>query len=716
MSKEIKKITADEVYPVSMKRLADRPNSSSAQGRGGMSAAELKGFMDKYPALVKERLNELIELINAGSADGLTTILKAPVVDETTGKEISLYEWIVQAGKTHESLQAEIGKKLNKVTEIPDGDKRYVYLIAKVNGEVGVYLYEAAVENENGAFVVRNPAGNIFITQAHVSAPPVNGTNIATKDYVDKNVASTAYIDAGLEKKLDKTGGTVTGNLTIEKNLVVKGKTQTVDAETLKVKDKLIIVASGNTAPLTSPAGLLAPKYDGEHYGALVFDSTGTAMVGDVSLDEDGNISSVNDLQPLATRGDISDGNLAKWDQTKQTLVGAGASSVNPAGNTFAQRDESGVLYGESGTGNKALVNLQQMTAAISAAVTSAPIDVVSMDIEGVDLASYDTTNGMNIVYGGASIQAVDPNTHETITDNIPYTTIQLPIKPGKYIDIDADSNSTAIEVKVDDAELSKAYIKQPTSTIDVAPVYEAASKSVKWRTATHNANSNSVVLRDANSDSKFGKVYCNEILRLSDGYQAGTANQLRFAVTTNADFTVAKTSTDTGSITSSNLALLQQFTQMHIVYDNQLYYRMDPLAAPDGTLNFIHIDSVQDDSGGYKATGKCFSIATATRAWQVVDIGLGGTSGGNTYRHHVTIAVESLARSFEVDLYKGNKILYTLASLRSAILDKPLIAYTSDIVAPVRLSISGTTLTITESSGTETATWIDSNITITDV
>lgn len=534
MSKEIKKITADEVYPVSMKRLADRPNSSSAQGRGGMSAAELKGFMDKYPALVKERLNALIELINAGSADGLTTVLKAPVVDETTGKEISLYEWIVQAGKTHESLQAEIGKKLDKVTEIPDGDKRYVYLIAKVNGEVGVYLYEAAVANENSAFVVRNPSGNIFITQAHVSAPPVDGANIATKDYVDKNVASTAYIDAGLEKKvdkivpafayngrqlyaatkqfgimvtnasysyikvngasvdgsyqlkdgdvitittscwlkingteyhsdttlnladtditvgtttclingspitvtinfsvtgkahqygveytsgsaadtivsrdanrdsgfnhvilygtptnekhavplkhmnteldkkLDKTGGTVTGDLTIEKNLVVKGKTQTVDAETLKVKDKLIIVASGNTVPLTSPAGLLAPKYDGEHYGALVFDNTGTAMVGDVSLDEDGNISSVNDLQPLATRGDISDGNLVKWDQTKQTLVGAGASSVNPTGSTFAQRDETGVLYGESGSGDKALVNLQQMTAAISAAITTA--------------------------------------------------------------------------------------------------------------------------------------------------------------------------------------------------------------------------------------------------------------------------------------------------------------------------------------------------------
>ena len=53
----------------------------------------------------------------------------------------------------------------------------------------------------------------------------------------------------------------------------------------------------------------------------------------------------------------------------------------------------------------------------------------------------------------------------------------------------------------------------------------------------------------------------------------------------------------------------------------------MDPTNAPDGTLNFIHIDSIQDGESGYKATGKCFSITTSTRAWQVVDIDFGGSS-----------------------------------------------------------------------------------------
>ncbi len=546
--KNIKPISADEVYPVSMKRLADRPNSSSAQGRGGMSASELKGFMDKYPALVKERLNELINLVNAGSKDGLTAILKTPVVDETTGKEISLYEWIVQAGKTHESLQAEVDKKLNKATKIPDDTRKYVYLIAKVNEEVGVFLYEAAITNEPGAFVVRNNAGNIFITQAHVSDPPVDGDNIATKEYVDKNVASTEYIDAGLEKKvdkivpasaysgrrlyaatkrfgimvtnasynyikvngasvdgtyqlkngdvititspcwllingteyrstktlnlsdtditigttmcplpsisltvtinfsitgkefqydveytslskadtvvgrdancdskfshvfligtpkednhavnvkylnsklgekLDKSGGTITGDLVIGQNLVVKGKTQTVDAEILKVADKLIVVASGNTAPLTSPAGILAPKYDGENYGALVFDNTGVAMVGDVVLDADGNIdSSKSDLQALATRksaGQMASGALLCWNGETEQIETAGDATLSEdsAGGTVPVRNHDRYTF-KVGQDGLSLADYDDFDTVPKGAITAYVEDAISAAI-----------------------------------------------------------------------------------------------------------------------------------------------------------------------------------------------------------------------------------------------------------------------------------------------------------------------------------------------
>lgn len=115
------------------------------------------------------------------------------------------------------------------------------------------------------------------------------------------------------------------GNLTVGCNLTVNGTTTTVDSTTLQVKDKLIEVAHGNTTALTTPAGLVAPKYDGTNSGALVFDSTGTAYVGDVKLDSTGNIDvAKSELQPLATRTGLVGGNLVQYDSTELTLKDSG--------------------------------------------------------------------------------------------------------------------------------------------------------------------------------------------------------------------------------------------------------------------------------------------------------------------------------------------------------------------------------------------------------
>lgn len=126
-------------------------------------------------------------------------------------------------------------------------------------------------------------------------------------------------------------GGAISGNvstsgsLTVGGSLTVNGTTTTVDSTTLQVKDKLIEVAHGNTAALTTPAGLVAPKYDGTNSGALVFDSTGTAYVGDVKLDSTGNIDvAKSELQPLATRTGLVGGNLVQYDSTAQTLKDSG--------------------------------------------------------------------------------------------------------------------------------------------------------------------------------------------------------------------------------------------------------------------------------------------------------------------------------------------------------------------------------------------------------
>lgn len=124
----------------------------------------------------------------------------------------------------------------------------------------------------------------------------------------------------------------INGNVTIGGNVTVNGTVTSVSAQNLKVKNKLIVVAEGNTVTLTSPAGLLAPKYDGTNSGALVFDGTGTAYVGDVVLTADGDIDvAKSDLQPLATRGTLVNGNIVKWNGEKLRLEDTGIAAGDVA-------------------------------------------------------------------------------------------------------------------------------------------------------------------------------------------------------------------------------------------------------------------------------------------------------------------------------------------------------------------------------------------------
>lgn len=124
----------------------------------------------------------------------------------------------------------------------------------------------------------------------------------------------------------------INGNVTIGGNVTVNGTVTSVSAQNLKVKNKLIVVAEGNTVTLTSPAGLLAPKYDGTNNGALVFDGTGTAYVGDVVLTADGDIDvAKSDLQPLATRGTLVNGNIVKWNGEKLRLEDTGIAAGDVA-------------------------------------------------------------------------------------------------------------------------------------------------------------------------------------------------------------------------------------------------------------------------------------------------------------------------------------------------------------------------------------------------
>ena len=125
--------------------------------------------------------------------------------------------------------------------------------------------------------------------------------------------------------KVTNKGGTIEGSVVITGDLTVRGKTTTKDIENVSTKNYLITLAEDNTTALTVPAGIKVPKYNGTESGALVFDANGVAYVGDVILKDDGNIDvAASDLQPLATRGALVDGNLVSWSSANLTLVDSG--------------------------------------------------------------------------------------------------------------------------------------------------------------------------------------------------------------------------------------------------------------------------------------------------------------------------------------------------------------------------------------------------------
>lgn len=453
--KEIKKITNDETYRVSMKRLADRPNSSSAQGRGGMSSAELKAYMDKYPELLKAKLDELIDLCNGASGENLLNLLHTSVTDDTTGEEKTLAEWIPEIveyvgaikgadGVGHfsqvdleneptedndavtlayfrdhsqstdyvDKVISEAKKELDESKFSKSGDtitSEDHKASTTINGglleldrsgggdETYKYAYLYLNEDEaglrlDGSKFATTPYGNLNISSPYggeirldsdgplmlwakddITLQSINGdihleNNLYGRDsrffYVNvvasltTNNATISNTVTAKTAEVEKiVGGDIRAksNLTVDGNLEVKGSTFTVNSETLRVKDKIIEVGKDNTTTLIGYAGIAVPKYDGTNDGALVYDSTGTAYVGDAKINADGSISDV-DMKPLVTRADtMTNGAYPVWDNaTKSVKSGVIKSGSGKNALTFNSDNqaisENAVAFGSSNT------------------------------------------------------------------------------------------------------------------------------------------------------------------------------------------------------------------------------------------------------------------------------------------------------------------------------------------------------------------------------
>lgn len=155
-----------------------------------------------------------------------------------------------------------------------------------------------------------------------------NSGRTRVEDPADQNDATTKkYVDDADAKKLNLTGGTIAGSLAIQGDLTVAGTTTTETAQTLAVKDS-VIVTNADGAELGATLSGIAIRKDGENTYGVMYDPSGDSVkLGLGTLDAENKFTfndGGTDGKAIATRADssvLTDGNLVKWDSTTNSLV-----------------------------------------------------------------------------------------------------------------------------------------------------------------------------------------------------------------------------------------------------------------------------------------------------------------------------------------------------------------------------------------------------------
>lgn len=428
--------------------------------------------------------------------------------------------------------------------------------------------------------------------------------------------------------RTNKANQIINGNVTIGGNVTANGKITSVSSNTLKVKDKLIVVADGNTVTLTSPAGLLAPKYDGTNNGALVFDATGTAYVGDVVLTPDGDIDvAKSDLQPLATRGTLVNGNIVKWNGDKLRLEDTGIA----AGDVAKKSDlgKAGNFIYKSNYESATVPTVGQVLTLTNANFSRTPIvgDVFQlMEVVNVNDTYY---NNMEVLTVGdttctAKIMSFTDITSCKLTKDTTATTnpqfyakapdgsqVMKEIKGGNGIIVDTAEDGKSLEVQVSDTiklEYQRLSIETPEGIAYVKLFEDKTDLDGSGNTwITINGNSDTQAVEQECGTS----IFCDAVVG-----SGGEVTNWQYVNAYYAIGGVPPSSTSGTFLDDQSWKYLKAYPNKLRIKFNKEFYQLADDEHTTGTLVFSHT--------GYEGSQliiKTITITLATRGWVLTTI-----------------------------------------------------------------------------------------------
>lgn len=161
---------------------------------------------------------------------------------------------------------------------------------------------------------------------------------------LQKGGVSQDYVDSQLNKKYDKTGGTITGDVAIQGDLTVSGTTTSESQKQLLVEDNVIATNANKVDLKTLLSGLAINKNENATYGIMYDPSDDTVKFGEGTLDADNKfVFKAGEGHPLAIRADstlFTDAHLVKWDATTMSFVDAGTTIATIQASIDTKRDK----------------------------------------------------------------------------------------------------------------------------------------------------------------------------------------------------------------------------------------------------------------------------------------------------------------------------------------------------------------------------------------
>lgn len=244
-----------------------------------------------------------------------------------------------------------------------------------------------------------------------------------TGQYENKTMSQKVITDE-LNKKFDKAGGHITGDVNIDGNVNISGVVTKVDTETLQVRSNLIMTNSDDET-LVEKSGVVIRVGNGACYGIVYDPATETVMLGKGKITEaDKFVFDSGEGAPVTTRADsnfLVGGHLLQWDATKRRLVDSGYSVSD-----FEAED------------------------------TITKINLTYGDVDAI----YNTTDGIRVISKGQI--EFEKGSPENIDINF-----DVPIIAGDGIILDKDGNSNKIVIKTTAASGNEAVlIDAPAETV----------------------------------------------------------------------------------------------------------------------------------------------------------------------------------------------------------------------------------------------------------